>query len=71
MAVKANHNRQHRQFRFLSRLCGGEESADMKGSLKSFLSRLCGGEDHDGIACEHLAFLSRLCGGEVKQNIID
>ena len=29
---------------FLSRLCGGEETAFDRACVKAFLSRLCGGE---------------------------
>ena len=49
---------------FLSRLCGGEGTACVRGSPVRFLSRLCGGEVHKTLSSLIFSFLSRLCGGE-------
>ena len=49
---------------FLSRLCGGEEGANLQGANLQFLSRLCGGEGASPDRLVGDTFLSRLCGGE-------
>ena len=51
-------------FKFLSRLCGGEFSFAFGYVVFIFLSRLCGGESGVASGALGMVFLSRLCGGE-------
>ena len=64
MAVKSDVSALIENFRFLSRLCGGEEDGLLIVIHRFFLSRLCGGECVAIYIVVGIFFLSRLCGGE-------
>ena len=54
--------------KFLSFLCGGEQSLYARLISTGFLSRLRGGELLAGFGGCIYQFLSRLCGGEQRLN---